>query len=125
MADVYLNSLAAQRIGYLSSRQTLIAGNVANANTPGFKALDLKPFSATLQETAMTMATTNPLHLTPTAQELDPPRAREGDDANATVSGNSIDLETEMVKLGEVTRDYSEATGIKKVFHQMMMQALK
>ena len=30
-----------------------------------------------------------------------------------------------MVKLGEVTRDYSEATGIKKVFHQMMMQALK
>ena len=125
MAEVYLNALSAQRIGYLSTRQSLIAGNVSNANTPGFKALDLKPFAAALQETAMTMAVTNPAHLTPTAQELDPPKPREGDDANATVSGNSVDLENEMVKLGEVNRDYSMATDVKKIFHQMMMQALK
>jgi flagellar basal-body rod protein FlgB len=125
LADVYLNQLAAQRIGYLSTRQSLIAGNVANANTPGFKALDLKPFAATLRETAMAMAVTDPAHLTPTAQELNPPRPREGDDASATVSGNSVDLENEMVKLGEVSRDYSQAVGVKKAFHQMMMQALK
>jgi flagellar basal-body rod protein FlgB len=125
LAEIYLNQLAAQRIGYLSTRQSLIAGNVANANTPGYKALDLKPFSAALQETAMSMTVTNPAHLTPTAQELDPPKAREGDDANATVSGNSVDIESEMVKLGEVNRDYSEATAIKKIFHQMAMQALK
>jgi flagellar basal-body rod protein FlgB len=125
LAEVYLNQLAAQRIHYLSTRQSLIAGNVANANTPAFKALDLKPFAATLQETAMAMSVTNPAHLTPTAQELDPPKPREGDDSNATVSGNSVDLETEMVKLGEVNRDYSMATSIKKIFHQMAMQALK
>ena len=125
MAEVYLNALSAQRIGYLSTRQSLIAGNVANANTPGFKALDVKPFAATLHETAMSMAVTNPAHLTPTAQQLDPPKPREGDDANATVSGNSVDLDSEMVKLGEVNRDYSMATGVKKIFHQMMMQALK
>jgi hypothetical protein len=29
------------------------------------------------------------------------------------------------VKLGEVNRDYGMATGIKKIFHQMYMQALK
>jgi len=125
LAEIYLNQLAAQRIHYLSTRQSLIAGNVANANTPGFKALDLKPFSVALQETAMAMTVTNPAHLTPTAQELDPPKPREGDAANATVSGNSVDLENEMVKLGEVNRDYSEATAIKKIFHQMAMQALK
>jgi flagellar basal-body rod protein FlgB len=125
LAEVYLFKLASQRTGYLSERQTLIAGNVANANTPGYKAVDLKPFSATLQEAAITMAVTNPAHLTPTAQELDPPQAREDDAANATVSGNSVDMEGEMVKLGEVNRDYTEATGIKKIFHQMFMQALK
>ena len=125
MAEVYLNQLAAQRVGYLSSRQTLIAGNVANANTPGYKALDLKPFSATLQETAVSMSVTNPAHLTPTAQELDPPKKREESDANATVSGNSVDVEDELVKLGEVSRDYSMATGVKKAFHQFWMQALK
>ncbi len=125
MTDVYLFSLASQRTGYLSARQTLIASNVANANTPAFKAMDLKPFSATLQETETQMSVTNPLHLTPAAQELNPAQPREEDAANAYVSGNSVNLENELVKLGEVNRDFSEATGIKKVFHQMFMQALK
>ena len=125
MADIYLNVLAAQRIGYLSTRQSLVASNIANANTPGFQALDLKPFSATLQETALTMSVTDPAHLTPAAQELDPPSPRATDGADATVSGNSVNLEGEMATLGEVSRDYSEATAIKKVFHQMYMQALK
>jgi len=125
LSDVYLFKLASQRTGYLSTRQTLIAENVANANTPGYKAVDLKPFAAALQETAISMAVTNPAHLTPTAQELDPPRVREADAANATVSGNSVNIEGEMVKLGEVNRDYSEATNLKKIFHQMFMQALK
>lgn len=125
MAEAYLFQLASQRIGYLSTRQSLIAGNVANVNTPGFKATDLKPFAATLAETALTMTVTDPMHLTPTAQELDPPQVAENDDANATVSGNSVDLEGEMMKLGEINRDFSEATGVKKIFHQMLMQALK
>ena len=125
MTDVYLFKLASQRTGYLSARQTLIAENVANANTPGYKAVDLKPFAAAMQETAISMAVTNPLHITPTAQEIDPPQAREADAANANVSGNSVDIEGEMVKLGEVNRDFSEATNLKKIFHQMFMQALK
>ena len=125
MTEVYLFKLASERTGYLSARQTLIAGNVANANTPGYKALDLKPFATTLQEAAVSMAVTNSAHLTPAAQELDAPQSREDDAANASVSGNSVDVEGEMVKLGEVNRDFSETTNIKKVFHQMFMQALK
>ncbi len=125
MSEVYLFQLATQRTGYLSARQTLIAQNVANANTPGFRALDLKPFSATLAETQMSMSVTNPAHLTPTAQELDPPKAQNSSAGAATVSGNSVDVESEMVHLGEVNRDFTEATNIKKIFHQMMMQALK
>lgn len=125
MSDVYLYKLASQRIGYLSTRQSLIAGNVANANTPSFRAQDLKPFSATLQEAALSMTTTSPMHMTTGAPGVGAPRAVEGDASNATVSGNSVDIEAEMVKLGETSRDYSEATGIQKAFHQMFSQALK
>jgi flagellar basal-body rod protein FlgB len=125
VSDIYLYKLASQRISYLSTRQSLVAGNVANANTPSFKALDLKPFAATLQETALSMSVTDPAHITPTAQELDAPKPSEEEAANATVSGNSVDLESEMVKLGEVSRDYSMSTGIQKIFHQMFTQALK
>ena len=125
MSDVYLYKLASQRIGYLSTRQSLIAGNVANANTPSFRAQDLKPFAATLQETALSMSVTNPAHMTPSAQESNASRTSDEGAANATVSGNSVDIEAEMVKLGETSRDYSEATGIRKAFHQMFTQALK
>jgi len=71
------------------------------------------------------MLVTNAAHLTPTAQGLGGPRPVESDAADASVSGNSVDIEKEMVHLGEVNRDFSEATNIKKIFHQMMMQALK
>lgn len=125
MTDVYLFNLASQRTAYLSARQTLIAENVANVNTPAYKSVELKPFSAVLQEASIAMAVTDPAHLTPTAQELDPPKAVENDVDETTVSGNSVNLEGEMVKLGEVSRDFSETTGIKKIFHQMFMQALK
>lgn len=125
MADAYIYSLASQRIGYLSSRQSLIAGNVANANTPQYRAQDLKPFSAVLDQMPFTMATTNPAHFTPAASELDPERQTDSDSADPTISGNSVNLQDEMIKLGEVSRDSSMANSVKKIFHQMMMTALK
>ena len=46
---MYLFEVAAQRAQWLSARQTAIADNVANANTPGYRALDIQPFSAVLE----------------------------------------------------------------------------
>ncbi len=78
-----------------------------------------------MDQTSIKMSTTNPAHLTLTAQEVDPAQHRQDDDDYSTVSGNSVDVEGEMVKLGEVNRDFSMATSVKKLFHQMFMQALK
>ena len=41
--------LAARQESWLLARQRVVAQNSANANTPGYKALDIKPFEATLQ----------------------------------------------------------------------------
>jgi flagellar basal-body rod protein FlgB len=38
VSQVYLLELASQRSQWLSTRQSLIAGNVANANTPQYRA---------------------------------------------------------------------------------------
>ena len=125
MSQVYLFQLASQRTQWLSTRQSLIAGNVANANTPQYRAQDLKPFSAVLDQTPFTMATTNPAHFTPAESDLDPDRQTDSDSADPTISGNSVNLQDEMIKLGEVSRDSSMANSVKKIFHQMMMAALK
>lgn len=125
MSQVYLFQLASQRTQWLNMRQSLIAGNVANANTPGFQALDLQPFTAVLDRAQISMTTTNPADIAPSEADFDPGRPAADDAANATLSGNSVDLQGEMIKLGEVGRDANMTNSIKKIFHQMMMSALK
>jgi flagellar basal-body rod protein FlgB len=71
------------------------------------------------------MATTNPAHMTPTPTDFAPARPAEGDGANATLSGNSVNLQDEMIKLGEVGREFSMANSVKKIFHQMLLATLK
>jgi flagellar basal-body rod protein FlgB len=117
--------LAAQRTQWLSSRDELIAANIANANTPGFQATDLQPFSAVLDSAQVSMVSTNPAHLTPGGDGFAAARVVESDAPETTLSGNSVDVENEMMKLGEVNRDYTMATNIKRVIHQMIMSALK
>jgi flagellar basal-body rod protein FlgB len=63
--------------------------------------------------------------MTPTAADYSPSRPTESDASDATLSGNSVNLEEEMLKLGDVSRDYSMANGVKRAFHQMMLAALK
>ncbi len=44
MEPVHLFDLVSRNNKWLSVRQTAVAGNIANANTPGFKAVDTEPF---------------------------------------------------------------------------------
>ena len=125
MSQPYVLQLAAQRTQWLSSRDELIAANIANANTPGFQATDLQPFSAVLDSAQVAMVSTNPAHLTPEGDGFTEARVVESDGPETTLSGNSVDVENEMMKLGEVNRDFTMATNIKRVIHQMMMSVLK
>ena len=45
LSDIYLFQVASQKSHWLSARQTAVAENVANASTPGYRALDALPFS--------------------------------------------------------------------------------
>ena len=56
--------LAARQESWLLARQRVVAQNSANANTPGYKSLDIKPFEATLQSASLQLATTTPTHFT-------------------------------------------------------------
>jgi len=125
LSAIYLDQLATQRTQWLNLRQSLIAGNVSNANTPGFAAKDLPPFSTVLAQTQVAMTATDPMHIAPTPADYAPPQAADEDGANSTLSGNSVNMEGEMMKLGEIGRDASTVNAIKKIYHQMMLSALK
>lgn len=125
MSQPYVFKLATERTQWLSARDALVAANVANANTPGFQATDLQPFAAVLDTAQVSMASTNPAHMTPGGDGFSEARVVESNSPETTLSGNSVNLEGEMMKISEINRDYQMATNIKRVIHQMIMSAAK
>jgi flagellar basal-body rod protein FlgB len=125
LSDLTLFQVASQKAEWLSARQTAVASNVANANTPGYRALDVQPFTAVLDAQPVVMATTDPLHMTLDASPLESFKEVEADPAEETMSGNTVNLEQQMINLGEVSRDYSMTANIRRAFHQLLLTAIK
>jgi flagellar basal-body rod protein FlgB len=131
LGDIPLFAMLKSRLGYLSDRQRVIAENVANANTPGYQARDLKAFSfqAHVQAAgsgvaatpAGTMAVTHPLHMQPKGAGSSGVKAVKATDSEVTLDGNGVVLEDEMVKLTQARMDYDAAIG----FYQQSLSMLK
>jgi flagellar basal-body rod protein FlgB len=119
---VYLFDIAARQADWLSLRQATIAENVANATTPGYRARDVVPFEKILDRTELTLATTQSGHI---ALDRSGGRTNVESALKITRSGNSVTIEDELIKAGEVNRDYALATSIMKTFHRMVLAAAK
>ena len=128
LAKIPLFSMLRSRLGYLSERQTVIAENVANADTARYASQDLKPFSFEARVQMRTgpaaMAATQAGHITP-------PSARRSLGAEwksvktpgseTTLNGNSVVLEEEMIKMGDARMQYDAAIG----FYQKSLTMLR
>ncbi|EAU40840.1 flagellar basal-body rod protein B [Fulvimarina pelagi HTCC2506] len=125
MDQVYLFSLTSKQADWLSHRQALVAENVANVNTPGYTAKDITPFEQVLDNTALAQTASNPKHLVGFGGGTAEAEATEAVTWDVKHSGNSVAVEQEMMKAGEVSRDYSLNTSIVKSFHRMFMTTIR
>ncbi len=125
MGPVYLFDLISQHSKWLSVRQTTVAGNIANANTPGFKAVDTEPFEAVLRRAPLELAVTQPGHMSPPSAGIPVADVSDEEAWEVTHSGNSVVLEQELIKAGEVNRSFALNAGITKAFHRMMLASAK
>lgn len=124
MGPVYLFDIASSHAQWLSLRQAAISSNVANANTPTYKAQDIEPFSKILDSKVVAVAVTDPKHIA-TGTSLRAQGMRKENSWEVVHSGNSVSLEQEMLKAGDVNKDYSLNTAIVKSFHRMFMNSTK
>jgi len=125
MGPVHLFDLVSQRNKWLSVRQSAVAGNIANVNTPGFKAVDTEPFEAVLSKAPLEMARTQRAHLGPPRPGMPVADVRDEDAWDVVHSGNSVVLEQELIKAGEVNRSFALNAGISKAFHRMLMSSAR
>lgn len=113
--------LASGLMAHASERQALIARNVANADTPGYKARDLSPFSAEYAANHMALRATRSGHIAPAPNA---PRAGVVIDSvfgAEAPNGNSVSIEDQMVRASEVRQQHDLAMGI----YQKSLQILR
>ncbi|MCR8724371.1 FlgB family protein [Frigidibacter sp. ROC022] len=103
--------LAGDLARYAGDRQAQLARNVANADTPGYRARDLAPFAESLgAASAPAMRATRPQHIVSTGGFLD----WQTVDAPDAVSpnGNTVSLEDQMLKSAEVRQSHDLALAV-------------
>ncbi len=102
---------------YASDRQALTAQNIANADTPGYKARDLVPFAESFEATAaLEMRGTRSGHIGNRAETVFvSPFGTE------SPNGNTVSLESEMIRSAEIRQQYDMALGI----YQKSLQILR
>jgi len=125
MDPVNIFAVASQHNRWLSIRQSAVAQNIANANTPGYKAVDVEAFEAALDSTRLTMARTRPEHLTPSGSPAADGEVVEEASWEIVHSGNSVNYEQQLMKSGEIGGAYARNTGVIKAFHRMLMASAR
>ncbi|QXI65100.1 hypothetical protein CP157_02881 [Paracoccus marcusii] len=98
---------------HTQARHIEVARNIANADTPGFRAHDLRPFAETYRqaEDGGTLRVSNARHLD--APQWSPGGARVIEVAGpVSPNGNSVSLEEEMVRAAEVKSSHDRSLTI-------------
>lgn len=112
--------LMQDRLSLNSLNQKLISGNLANINTPGYRAKEVsfdKALRESLEEQVLQMVRSNGSHIAPDdpAQAMSVPEVVEGDGVN---------LDTEMVKLARNSIEYQYMVSMLNKKFSMLKTAI-
>ncbi len=105
--------LLAEALDVRSERHRVIAANIANQDTPGYKSMEVN-FKEALGSAsgALTLAPqrTDPAHLSPAGNAAAPTHATVSPGPSHRLDGNTVKAEQEMAKLAENTLLYTATT---------------
>jgi flagellar basal-body rod protein FlgB len=111
-----VTALIDEKIRYATQRQVVLAQNVANIDTPNYKAQDLKApdFRKILAESTSTLAVTrtNPAHLNAVPHHDSYRVVPREATAELKPNGNNVSLETEMQAVAQNQADHQLAIGL-------------
>lgn len=130
--EMPLFAMLKQRMSWLSARQNVLAQNVANADTPGFNARDLKPvnFEDVLRNSTKSagassgLTVTDPRHITLKQTGSTGFTDVDAPDAEAPPGGNTVSLEQEMIRVADTQAEYQAASNLYAKAIDMMKLAI-
>lgn len=106
-------AVASALAAHATTRQAAIARNVANADTPGYKAMDAGDFAETFESTQSSgLRRTRAGHMAPDVPTGAQTLAARSGAGHLSPNGNSVSLETEMVNAAEVRKEHDIALAV-------------
>jgi flagellar basal-body rod protein FlgB len=128
LANLPLFSAITRKMSWLTGRQHVLAENVANVDTPRYKAADLRPLDFRSELTQiqgkLQPAATDPKHLggtVPASASREEPLANP---IERDISGNTVSIEEEMMKVSDTMANYQLMTSLYKKQIGMIKAAL-
>jgi flagellar basal-body rod protein FlgB len=113
--DLTLFAMAQKSMDWLSRRQEVLSENVANANTANYLAKDLAPLSfksLLAKDQTVRAQTTNPMHVSPEVEQVKFATLKERNPDESKPNGNSVLIEEQMEKIGDVKGKYELAINL-------------
>jgi flagellar basal-body rod protein FlgB len=132
ITDMPLMAMLKERMGWLSARQNVLSQNVANADTPGYTAKDLKAidFSSILKDATKPaafkggMTVTDPRHIALAPSGNADYSSTDSPDVEASPNGNTVSLEQEMIRVSDTQAEYQAASNLYAKAMNMMKTAI-
>ncbi len=119
-------SVLSQHVDYLSQRYNVAAKNVANMDTPGFKAQKIADFQDTMSSVSgfqLARSQNNGFSATDSDAitfDITPQKNTEVKD-----SGNDVNIDKEMSEVGETSRQFAVDMNLERTFQRMFLASLK
>lgn len=114
-------ALAERRLAWLESRQRVLAENIANADTPGYRPKDIGSFAQALANDAG-LVRTAPTHLHGLGTAARPRADRRT--AETAPNGNAVSLDREAIRIAETDTAHALASGLYRHWLGMFRTAL-
>ncbi len=115
-----------RNIEYLAAKQQVIAGNIANATTPGYlpKEIEKPAFEQEVGIAGMTLARTNAKHLSGVAKDKNAYHVYTPKPTQAlTIDGNGVILEQQMNEASKTSSEYRRMISIYNKYKSLLRTA--
>ncbi|WP_299616702.1 flagellar basal body rod protein FlgB [Pelagibius sp.] len=125
-----LFSLLGKRMDWLGQRQTVLAQNIANADTPDYVPHDLKPqeFRRMIERQAMPSLkpeVTQTGHIQNSSLSDEQRSVEQKQRYETAPSGNAVVIEEQLIKVAQTQNDYNVITNLYRKQVAMMKMALR
>lgn len=135
--DLTILTMAKSLAAHATTRQGLVAQNVANADTPGFAARDVRPFAEVYRGPGASTANPNALRAASFAPSASRP-GHAGFEASgaaaaayditkidaASPDGNTVSLEDQMIRGARAQADHDMALGVLRKSMDLIRMAI-